>query len=198
MERIAPASPRFKARIAGAFYLLTIVLGVFALFFAGPLTAIGQAADNMGAASYVVVAVLFYFMFRPVNRGLSLLAALISVTGSAIGPLSNFHLVPDINSFIFFGIYCVLIGYLILKSTFLPRILGVLMALGGLGYLTFLWPPLETHLTSFVAFVGLLAEGSLTVWLLVVGVDDRRWREQAGAEPPGPQSTHPQPEAGAR
>jgi hypothetical protein len=185
MERIAAASPRLKARIAGAFYLLTIVLGVFAFFFAGPLSAIGVAANYIAAASYVVVAVLFYFMFRPVNRGLSLLAAFDSVIGGvAIGTLSDLHLVPHINSFIFFGTYCVLIGYLILKSTFLPRILGVLIALAGFGYLTILWPPLETHLSSFIALVGLLGEGLLTVWLLLVGVDDRRWREQAGLARP--------------
>ena len=42
---------------------------------------------------------------------------------------------------VFFGFYCVLLGYLILKSTFLPRIIGALMALAGLGYLTLLAKP---------------------------------------------------------
>src|SRR6266436_10198540 len=41
----------------------------------------------------------------------------------------------------FFGIWCVLIGYLIFKSTFMPRIIGVLEAFAGLCWLTFLWPP---------------------------------------------------------
>jgi len=41
---------------------------------------------------------------------------------------------------VFFGMFNSLIGYLIFKSTFLPRILGVLMALSGLGWLTFLSP----------------------------------------------------------
>lgn len=182
MDRITHASPRSKARIAGAFYLLTILTGVFGLFLAGPHAAIGEAATLIAAASYVVVAVLLYYLFRPVNRGLSLLAAFVSVMGSVIGPLSDFHLIPNINSFIFYGTYCVLIGYLIFRSTFMPRILGVLMALAGLGYLTFLSPPLADHLQSFLAPVGLLAEGSLTAWLLLVGVNNRPWRELAGSE----------------
>ena len=50
--------------------------------------------------------------------------------------------------FVFFGVYCLLIGYLIFRSTFLPRILGVLMAFAGLGWLTFLSPPLANYLSS--------------------------------------------------
>jgi hypothetical protein len=47
------------------------------------------------------------------------------------------------NAFLaFFGLYCILIGYLIFRSTFLPRIIGVFMSLAGLGYMTFLSPPL--------------------------------------------------------
>lgn len=187
IKRIAAASPRFNARIAGAFYLLTIVTGVVA-FIAGPSTALGAAASYVEAASYVAVAVLFYFIFRPVNSGLSLLAALIGVMGSLKGPLSDFHLVPEIN-FNFFGPYCVLIGFLILRSPFLPRILGAAMALAGLGYLTSVWPPLAAHLSPSIALAGLLAEGSLTVWLLLVGADNRRWSELTNTVTPGSQGS---------
>ena len=41
-----------------------------------------------------------------------------------------------ILSLVFFGCYCLLIGYLVFRSNFLPRVLGVLMALGGVGWLT--------------------------------------------------------------
>jgi Domain of unknown function (DUF4386) len=82
---------------------------------------------------------------------------------------------------VFFGFYCLLIGYLIFRSTFLPRVIGVLMALAGLGYLTFLYPPLENALSLYLQVPGLLGEGSLTLWLLVVGVNAQCWKEQARA-----------------
>jgi hypothetical protein len=83
--------------------------------------------------------------------------------------------------FVFFGIYCLLIGYLIFKSSFLPRILGVLMAVAGLGWLTFLFPPLADYLSPYNLVLGFLAELALMLWLLVMGVDVQRWKEQARA-----------------
>jgi hypothetical protein len=179
IERIAEASPRFKARMAGVFYLLNIVTGAFALFVRGSL---GFAGILVASACYVGVTLLFYDMFKPVNRSLSLLAAFLSLAGCTIGVLSPFHLAPSyINSLVFFGFYCLLIGYLIFRSTFLPRILGVLMAFGGLGWLTFLSPQLGNYLSPHNMFPGVLGEGALTVWLLVVGVNAQRWSEQASA-----------------
>jgi hypothetical protein len=82
---------------------------------------------------------------------------------------------------VFFGVYCVLIGYLIFRSAFLPRILGVLMAIAGLGWLTFLSPALAIYLSPYILVLGFLAELSLGLWLLVKGVNVQRWREQASA-----------------
>jgi hypothetical protein len=82
---------------------------------------------------------------------------------------------------VFFGLFNLLIGYLIFKSTFLPRILGALMGLSGLGWLTFLSPPLANHLFTYIAVIGILAEAALMLWLLVKGVNVTRWKEQATA-----------------
>ena len=81
---------------------------------------------------------------------------------------------------VFFGSYLVLIGYLIFRSTFLPRLLGVAVVIAGLGWLTFLWPPLGTYLWPRVILTLAIGEGALILWLLIVGVNAQRWHERAG------------------
>ena len=86
---------------------------------------------------------------------------------------------------VFFGIQCISIGYLVARSSFLPRILGVLLGLGGTCYViasfaNFLLP-LGARLIPFVVPVALIGEGSLTVWLLIKGLNEQRWYEQANA-----------------
>jgi Domain of unknown function (DUF4386) len=153
---------------------------------------------------YVAVTALFYDLFKPVNKSLSLLAAFISLVECAILAFASvFQLAPLVVlggsqylsvfkveqlqalflelygegvsiCFVFFGVYCLLIGYLIFKSSFLPRILGVLMADAGLGWMTFLFPPLADYLSPYNLVLGFLAELALMRWLLVTGVDVQR------------------------
>lgn len=83
-----------------------------------------------------------------------------------------------------FGFYCLVTGYLIFRSTFLPRILGVLMATDGLCYLTnsfanFLAPGFAAGLFPYILVPCFVAELSLCLWLLVVGVNVPKWEEKA-------------------
>ena len=156
---------RFQARLAGVFYLLTIVVGVFAAFV--PSRSLSDAGNLIGTGFYVIVTALLYLILKPVNPTLSLIAGLISLVGCTVGALEALHRSPfSFNGIVIFGFYCLLLGYLILRSRFLPRWLGPLVALAGFGWLTFLWPPLAKHLGSVPMITGLIGEGALTVCLL--------------------------------
>jgi len=183
IKRIAEASPRPRARITGVVYLLYFLTAVSATFSVGPrLVVYSDAVNVISIACYIAVTLLFYDMFKPVNNSLSLIAALFSLVGCAITILGLFDLAPShISPLLFFGPYCILIGYLIFRSTFLPRILGVLMAFAGLGWLIFLSPPLANQLSSYLKVLGVLAEGLLMLWLIGFGVNIQRWKEQASA-----------------
>src|SRR2546428_10191450 len=87
---------------------------------------------------------------------------------------------------IFFGLYGLCLGYLVFRSTFLPRVSGILMAFGALSYLTYgfahlLVPGFAIRLVPWIQLSSLLGEGSFTLWLLLVGVDVKRWEERASA-----------------
>jgi len=178
MERIAEASPRFKARIAAALNFFSLVTAALTeLFVRGRLN---YAGGYIAIAGIAAVTLFFYDIFKPVNRGLSLLAASLAFVGLTFEAL---RLQPQgVNiAIVIHGFYCLLIGYLIFRSAFLPRILGALMAFAGLGWLTYLSNPLVNYLSPYNLASALLAEVSVLLWLLVMGVNVQRWKEQAGA-----------------
>ena len=232
--RLQDTAPRFKARITGVFYLLTILTGIFAQgFVSGSLVVDGDAAATatnilthrglfqLGFAVYLIemacqiaMTALFYDLLKPVGRSVSLVAAFLGLTGCIIKTLSRlFFIAPlfilggahylsvfsteqlqalallflRVNdhgaaiALVFFGFYAPLTGYLIIRSTFLPRILGVFSVVAGVGWLTFLYQPLGYRLFPYIAVPGLLGAASLMLWLLVFGVNEQRWKEQASA-----------------
>lgn len=82
-------------------------------------------------------------------------------------------------SIAFFGCQFLVLAYLVARSTFLPRVLALLLAAAGAGGLLFAGAPTPPALLLEFAPVGLVAELSLALWLAVKGVDADRWREQA-------------------
>ncbi len=139
--------------LLAAFFSLTgcAILGVAHVFSTASLTVLGREQFLSGFSPEQLRGMAFFFV-------------------KLFGQCYNLSLV-------FFGFYCVLIGNLVFRSRFLPRVLGVLMVFAGVGWLTSLWPPLATSLSPYVMIPGALGEGSLTLWLLVRGVDAKRWEE---------------------
>lgn len=182
MERLATAWPGARARIIGVVYLLYFLTTVGAEVFIGRGRLVLYDAVNLIVyALYIATSVLFYYLFKPVNRSLSLVAAIFSLVGCANEVLGIFNLAPyRISSLMFFAPYCLLLGYLIFRSTFLPRFLGVMMAFAGVGWLIFL-SPLENRLSTYLQVLGFVAELSLCLWLVVKGVNVQRWKAQASA-----------------
>jgi hypothetical protein len=96
----------------------------------------------------------------------------------------------------FYALYDIAAGYAILRSRLIPGIVGVLMILAGLCYLTnsfalFVAPALASALYPFILLPCFIGEASLALWLLIMGVNGDRWREhdaRARAMPPTPQN----------
>jgi uncharacterized protein DUF4386 len=235
MERIAEASPRSLARMAGVSQLLEALTATFGqVFILGRFVVSGNAAGTaanilgherlfrlgfasslIGVIFHIAWALLLYDLLKPVNRRLSLFAVFVILVGCAIQALASlFYLAPllvlgggsSLSAFtadqlqalaymfvrlngyafntylVFFGLWCVLIGFLIFRSTFLPRVLGVLLAISGLGWMIYLVPPLAIRLfIPYIAGTSALGEIPLELWLIVMAVNAERWKEQASA-----------------
>jgi hypothetical protein len=178
MKRIAEASPRSKARIAGALYWLSVlIVSLSELFARGSLNIAGGLIGVLGMASMTL---LLYYIFRPVNRSFSLLAAFFGLVGISFEALRWQPRGVNV-AIVFSGFYCLLIGYLIFRSTFLPRILSALMTIGGLGWLTYMSTSLANNLSPYNLASGLLGEGLVMLWLLVFGLNAQKWKELAAA-----------------
>jgi hypothetical protein len=96
----------------------------------------------------------------------------------------------DANAFVIiiwgllFGFHLLLLGYLVYKSGFLPRILGILLIIGGVGYLAqsyghILVPQYDEILSTVVLVLSIPGELAFTVWLLWKGVDVEQWEQRA-------------------
>jgi len=237
-DRDTEAWPRLYARIAGGLYLFIIVGGTFAeIFVRGRLVVHGDAAatahnilahqllyrsgfavELFYCVCNVPLTVIFYNLFKVVNRNVTLMMVILDLVVNTIESMSLLaHYAPLILlgggshlgaftaeqlqaaayvsvqlfehgfavALVFFGFDCFAMAYLIYRSTFLPRVIGVLLAIEGLGYLInsfalFLAPALQARVFPYFVPTA-IAEVALCLWLLVMGVNVQRWQEQAEA-----------------
>jgi Domain of unknown function (DUF4386) len=177
--------------IAGAAYIVVTVLlyellrpvnrilSLLAAFFSLVGVAIG-AVTSLGnlAALLLVGGARYLSVFDAAQvQAMALLSLKLHAQGATVGLM-------------FFGVYCLVLGYLIYKSTFLPRTVGVLMAIAGLslltnGFLTFLLPALPSIVSYFILGLDGVGEIALALWLLVFGVNVQKWEETSSVSRAG-------------
>lgn len=134
----------------------TAVFGVAeVLFYSAPLLILG-GADYLKTFSPEQLSTLAYLSLRLFGYGSGI-------------------------AFVFYGIGSILLGYLIFRSDYLPKFLGILLALSGLGFVTrtLLLVLAPAYASSAFLLPTVLAGLALTGWLLVRGVDVPKWEEKA-------------------
>ena len=195
-------SKRKAARVAGSGLLTMFFLGPLAILFilsnlivpGDTVTTINNIKANellfgIGIAIYLIILILdmvvalaFYIVLKPGNKNLSLLMAVSRLIYAAIVVISLLALVllfVDAYSYglliayIFFIFHLLVLGFLVFKSGYIPRSLGVLLIIASFCYLIlnygeFLLPRELYDILFMIAMLpATFAEISLGLWLLL-------------------------------
>jgi hypothetical protein len=224
------------ARFAGLLYLIITVAATIAHFYVpSNIIVPGNAAatannimnnemlfrvGGIGAElivllSEIVLLVVLYVILKPVNKTLSLLAAVSRLAMTTIHGLNliNYFFVLlllgggystvfaadqlqalvtlflDAHSYgftigiAFLTIHVFILGYLIFKSGYFPKVLGILFIAAGIGYLVdsfaLLLSPSYTTTPGTIATVIAISEIAFPLWLLVKGVNKDGWEKRS-------------------
>ena len=148
--------------------------------------------------NHALLMVMFVLVAVPISfiNELNKFAALLLLSGAdylTAFTANQLHaLVPlflDLNEYgihinsMFFGLWLLPLGYLVFKSGYIPRILGILLMIGWLGYMLefftfFLLPDFNAAIESVFMITG-IGEFLLVLWLLVKGVNVKQWEKRA-------------------
>jgi hypothetical protein len=168
---------------------------------------LGGVAEIVVLACDVALAVLLYRLLEPVSRTVAMAAAafrlayaaiaganvilhfapLLALTGEpALAPiaavtLTRLHLLGFDVALAFFGVHVALLGYLVFRSSYLPRVLGLLLLLGGVAYMansviSLVMPGALSDVALILLAPAGLGEIAIALWLLVAGVNARKWQ----------------------
>jgi len=174
----------YQVNIAGEFLVVAFYIGVVALLYAllKPVNRpVAVLATCLGLVACTIQAGACFLLSAPVVilGGPAYLSAFSASQLQALALLSlKLYSGGYGIALVFFAFYGLTIGYLVYKSTFLPRFIGVLLMLGALAWLVYLSPALGASLFPYIA-VGGLGELVLLLWLLIAGVNSARWTEEA-------------------
>ena len=228
-------SPRLYSRIGGLVYLVIIIAGLLGEMFvrntivvsgnatstanniiAHPLLwRAGIAGDLLMHICDVILMVVLYYLLKPVNKNLALMALLFNLVQTSVLVANKLNLLMPLFllgdaeylksidphqlqamaylaikshgygfglGLIFFGCECLILGYLIFKSGYFPKAIGVLMQLAGICYLInsfslILAPKFADSIFPFILLPPFIGELSLCLWLLIKGVNMEEWKK---------------------
>jgi Domain of unknown function (DUF4386) len=233
------ARPNLYARIGGALYLVIIVLGIFSQIFvrdkvivpgdsvatAANLTSMealwraGIAAEVLMAITTVTLAMVYYYLLRPVHKEINLLATLLRMTSVtvqtsalvylllALYPVTNpaftktfapdqvaafasmairSHSYGYSTALLFTGCTFLVHGWLIFNSGYLPKFLGVMIEIAGVGYISNGFAQILFPNVAGIVFIAIIVpvfvgETTVSLWLLIKGVDTDKWNASSAA-----------------
>jgi hypothetical protein len=155
------------------FYILLVVvrkdLALLAVFF-----------RLIGTAGFAMAQV-FYFAALPIIENANQLQSFAPDQLQALAMLSlNVSSYGQAVFTMFYGVGSFLVGYLMYRSDFLPKFIGILVMLAGVGFATrtFTWILAPSYSSPFLLVPAAIAFLTLTIWLLVKGVDTAVWKER--------------------
>ncbi len=149
-------------RIAGVVYVAYFVLSVTAVAVRSvPLQVIATGV-------YFVLAVLLYRLFAPANPRVAIALLPLALLGCVTQGLGQAQANADLlrAALVPFGIFLVILGYLVARSRSAPAALGVLLVIAGIAWPVAVIPITPTWFAAVAVVLGLVAEGALALWLL--------------------------------
>jgi hypothetical protein len=233
-------SPQFYARTGGLAYLIIIAAGALGELFirnamivpgdasatAGHIAAspflwrIGIAGDLAMHVCDLVLAIVYFTLFKRVNKNLAILSVLFGLIQTAVLVANKLNLMLPLFflgnaeylkafdpqqlqalaaisieahehgfaiGLIFFGFECLIDGYLIFKSGFLPTFLGIFILIAGLCYLVnsftlILFPAFASSIFTILMAPIFIAELSMCLWLSIKGVNVPKWNSLVNSQ----------------
>ena len=173
---------------------------------------LGIGGDLVMLLSDVALALVFFMLLKPVSNALSAMAALFRLMQAAIIGSSLINLFYALNllqradggyeqlmrylnahaigysvAMIFFGVNCLLTGYLVFRSGYFPKVLGILLMIAGLAYLSDSFA--QVLLTDYAAYkmifeavaipLAVIGELAMCLWLLIRGINLQAYQRRS-------------------
>jgi hypothetical protein len=188
-RRILESEFLWRAGIAGQLVLLFCALGLTLVWYRllrpvnRNLTLLAVFFALMSLAVESVSALHLQAVLAPLSTAEFLAAA----DPAPFHQLAYLSVIAHTHTFAialaFFGVECLIIGYLVRKSGFLPKIIGTLMQIAGACYLinTFamiLYPPLASNLFPTILVPAFIGESAFCLWLLIKGIESAGWERR--------------------